>query len=554
MIGAWGAAPGEEAIRAMRAQLGPGDYAEARQGALWLLARRDKLFPGGAYEGFIPEGESPGQAAVEDWRQAPEGHFVLASARPGRLSLLRALSGGERLFHARVDGTLLFSSSLRPLLAHPRIARRLNAAKLREAMLTGLTLSGEETLIDGISEVAPGHVLHLSGDAIAHRWHYEGLLQPLQGSPQRLAARYRDALARAVAISAGPSRPVAVTLSGGIDSAAIAALAVEAFGAGAVTAFTYEFDDPRHRPSETPYAAEVCRRLGIRDHRVFRIGFDQFLAAIPETVWRAESFVHWPKAFLLVASKRIREAGFERYLCGFGVGSHMGYYEEIARLLRWLPAPLLALYWNLAQGRGGWLERLHPALAVPNQRVRHFLLNLLGGGVDEAFRGMPTAELLRHQSFSHLVSCIDVTRWEKPLRELGVHRVSPAHFASTIPYAYLNYRPAAAPWSEARQLRPGKHLLRLAMRDVLPESVLYRRKSWADAVVSRAWLSAGARWMRSAVPEYWRIAGPEARASALRRWDARSPQHAVTALAFWSRIFVDRPPSARPPRWEELAA
>jgi hypothetical protein len=557
LLGMWGGAPGEPIKRALRAQLGPGDFAEVEQGPLWLVAGRGKLLADGAYEGFIPESElaKARWAAAGDWRQAPEGHYVLACARAGELSLLRALSGGERLYHTRVDGRVLFSSSLRPLLAHPGVARRLNPAKLPEAILTGLTLAGDETLIDGVSEVAPGHVLRVAGDAIAHRWHYGGLLQPPEGSPRQLAARYREALLRAVAVSAGPSRPVAVTLSGGIDSAAIAALAVEAFGAGAVTAFTYEFDDPRHRPSETPFAAEVCRKLGIRDHRVFRISFDQFLAAIPETVWRAESFVHWPKTFMLLAARHIRDAGFERMLCGFGVGSHMAYFEEAARLLRWLPAPLLEAYWKLARGRGGeLLERLHPALAVPNQRVRHFMLGLLRGGADAAFRGMPTADLLRHQSFAHLVSCIDVTRWEKPLRELGVHRVSPAHFASTIPYAYLNYRPAAAPWSEARRLRPGKHLLRIAMRDVLPESVLYRRKSWADAVVSRTWLQAGVRWMRCVVPEYWRVAGPEAKAGALRRWDARSPQHAVTALAFWSRLFVERPPSPEPPTWGELLA
>jgi len=143
-------------MRAMRAQLGSGEFAEVREGPLWLLARRDKSFPGGAYEGFIPESEIAGPAAVEDWRQAPEGHYVLACARPGRLSLLRALSGGERLFHTRVDGTVLFSSSLRPLLAHPRIARRLDSTKLREALLTGLTLSGEETLIDGIAKSRRG--------------------------------------------------------------------------------------------------------------------------------------------------------------------------------------------------------------------------------------------------------------------------------------------------------------------------------------------------------------------------------------------------------------
>ena len=36
------------------------------------------------------------------------------------------------------------------------------------------------------------------------------------------------------------------------------------------------------------------------------------------------------------------------------------------------------------------------------------------------------------------------------------------------------------------------------MANDLPEAVLYRQKSWADAVISPAWLQAGARWMRQA--------------------------------------------------------
>jgi hypothetical protein len=360
---------------------------------------------------------------------------------------------------------------------------------------------------------------------------------------------------------------------------------VEAFGADSVVAFTYEFDDAGHA-SETHYAAEVCRRLGIRRHRVFKIGLDSFLAAIPEAVWRAESFAHWPKAFMMLATREIRDAGFDRYLSGFGIGSHMAFYEDLANVLRWLPAPVLAAYWKAAQSpRLRWLEkleRLHPGLARPNLRLRYLLLGLMHGrglvgaphlgysrslepaltslpdGMreDEAFRGMELPDLFRHHGFAHLVSCIDVTRWEKPLREVGAYRVSPAHFASTIPYAYLNYRPAPPIWSAARQARPGKHLLRIAMRDTLPDSVLYRRKSWADAVVSPAWLAAGTRWMRNVVPDYWRVAGPEGdlHAKALRRWDANSPQTSVTALAFWSRLFVERKPSAEPPTWEELLA
>jgi hypothetical protein len=38
------------------------------------------------------------------------------------------------------------------------------------------------------------------------------------------------------------------------------------------------------------------------------------------------------------------------------------------------------------------------------------------------------------------------------------------------------------------------------------------------------------------------------------RLDERSPQHTLTALAFWRRVMLERPPSPDPPTWEELFA
>ena len=373
----------------------------------------------------------------------------------------------------RLPGLVLFAASLRPLLAHPAVARRLHPPAVRDVLLAGLPLGANETLVTAVREVLAGEIVHLRGDEAVARWFWDGLLEPPEGDASALAGRFREALVRGVERSVGRSRPVAVTLSGGIDSAAVAASAVEAFGADAVVALSYEFDDPAHG-TETAYAREVCRHLGIRRHRVFRIRFEEFLAAIPETVWRAESVVHWPKAFMVVAARRIRDEGFDRYLSGFGVGSHMAFYEDLARVLEGRGgARLLERYWRL--GARARLERVHPALAPPGLRLLHFLGSVLGergvvgdpgalypaplrrlraavapGPAPAAPRpgGGPLLEVLRRRSFAHLVSCIDVTRWEKVSREVGALRLSPAHLAEALPYAYLPYRPRPPMWSE----------------------------------------------------------------------------------------------------------
>jgi hypothetical protein len=603
LLGAWslsGEPPctllGAADRRAMLAHL-PGWPARTREisdGRLWLVAASEKMLVVRenclAHEGFLA---APGPVEAEMRRlleafaagtpPRPEGHFALVHGG-GELTLIRGLSGGERLYYAQAGNLLLFASALRPLLAHGGIGRSLNQEAADEVLLTGLTLFGGHSLASGVSEVLPGHILRARDKLADQRWHWEDLLTPLEGDTETLARECRDALGNAVALAAGQARPVAVTLSGGIDSSAIAALAVEAFGADHVTAFTYEFDDPTHS-TETRFAVEVARRLGIRRHHIFKLGFRDYLAHIPETVWRAEQITHWPKSFMIPAAGKIRDHGFDRVLSGFGVGSHMGSFEEFARLLDWLPRPGGALgLWKQHHFNGrrwpGYLARLHPGLEPAPMRLYCLLVAALardgqildpasffpdymdpllgsladGAGRESGLADRPLIEALRHQSFARLASCIDVTRWEKPLRETGIQRISPAHFACCIPYCYMPFTPQPRLWSADRRLRPGKLLLRLAMRDTLPESVLRRRKNWADAVVSPDWSRAGLRWMRLAVGN----SGAHLRhdidghAAAAQRWDRRSPQAAVTALGFWHRIFMEQPLRTEPPTWRDL--
>jgi hypothetical protein len=176
------------------------------------------------------------------------------------------------------------------------------------------------------------------------------------------------------------------------------------------------------------------------------------------------------------------------------------------------------------------------------------------GVVERRFADMNLLEHIRHKSFAHLISCIDATRWDKVLREIGILRLSPAQFAVALPGSYLPVRPRPGVWSANRQLRPGKLLLREAMKNVLPESVLYRRKSWADAVVSPSWYKAGLRWMSGALrksDDFMGIDDP-AYLKALRELSLVSPQPTVTGLKFWHRIFAEMPPMTEPPRWEDL--
>lgn len=601
LLGAWSldGAPvashlDDEAWRAMTRHA-IGELEELRGSRLWLgnavgkrereagdkVVRIDGAPRVVAWEGFVT-------ARPHGIESAPQGHFALVEANGSRLRLLRSLSGGERLYFARVGGLLLFAASIRPLLACPRLSGTLAADVADEVLLTGHPVFGDQTPVAGIREVLPGHVAEVGEDgAVSQRWHWPGALRSPTGQPHVLAAEFRAALRSAVIRAVGNTRPVAIALSGGIDSSAIAAAAVEAFGADAIRTYTYEFEDPTHVAPETEYARKVNAALGIRHHEVFPIRYQDFLHAIPEHVWRSESAVHWPKAFLLQVSRHLASRGHPLYLSGFGIGSHMQYLSEVGRVLPYLPLKSLTLkYWRRVRFDAwdwlGALARVHPGLEPPHPRLYDLLLQVLErrgmikdhrrfypagmrallerrrGGLPawtELDETRPLGEVLQRQAFAHLISCVDVTRSEKASREVGACRISPAHFAECLPYAYFPIDPPPPVYSAARRMRPGKYLLKLAYRGMLPDAVLDRVKSWDDAVSSRAWRKRGRVFMLRALPRFPSdlddVLGP-GHAHAVEQWEPTAIQANCLAFRFWQRLFLDGIPGTTPPQWQDL--
>ena len=483
----------------------------------------------------------------------------------------------------RFGDLVVFAGSLRYILAHPGLRRTLSKNAVNEVLLTGMINSGHGTLLEQVNEVLPGHSVTIGRSIETQCFRFRHALRSPEGPSRQSAQQFREALNSAISTAIGDSRPVAVALSGGIDSSAVAAAAVEVVGSANIHAFSWEFEDPDH-PVETRYARQVCEALGIQQHRIFKITFDDFIDNIPAVVWHSESPTHWPKSFLIPAARHIQAEGFDKYLTGFGIGSHMGYLQELARVLRFVPQPASFLrYWKLAQF-GGWsklahLRKLHPGFEIPHPRIYYLILKMLkrhgfienlseffppeielfidnADAEDEMIEeGQDILGSMQLHTFSHLVSCIDVTRSEKSTREAaGIHRVSPAHTPQCLPYAYFPVKPAPFLWSVDRDRRPGKLLLQKAYRNVLPDSVLFRTKSWDDAVVSRSWLEQGRALMLRSLPDFpdsFGKLGPGYR-KAVRFWEPRSIHATGLSLAFWQKIFLDMPISDRAPTWDEL--
>ncbi len=502
-----------------------------------------------AWEGFVSFGSGgPAELAGD----APPGHYVAIHAEPSRgvLTLLREPTGGERLYFCVEGDELLFATSLRTLLALRGGEAKLDAENAFERGVSELIHFGDGTLIEGVREVLPGHRLTVEGGRVTQAWAWGSLLEPLKGDPPALARDLRKNLKDAVARCIGREGRAAVALSGGVDSASVAALAAEIVGPENVVALTYEYADPGH-PSEVGDAEEICRRLRIRDHRVLPITFDDFVGVAPAAVWTAEDPGYWKRSYPMVLARAARAAGFDRFLTGFGIGSHMGYFGDLAGAAseKWPPEgvepPVFRLQYplmTLLRARGALkdLTPLFPAELGPrieaNARSPRVASELAGG------ESWPLARMLRYQAFIHMNSCADVVRCERLARLTGASWLGPAHFPSSLPYCYL-------PTSENDALRPGKRLLHEAMREVLPEAVMARKKDWTQTIGSRDWRNRVLARMDAAAGSSWEAMRPLF-GPALTAARAYSPEGMIP-LAFWHRVFMTRR-GAEAPTWRDL--
>jgi len=511
--------------------------------------------------------------------QLLDGHYVCVYAEThpqsisqNRLLLLRQFTGGEHLYYVPTPFGILFASSLPLLLSNKNINRRYDHLSLIDTLLNGQIAFSNDSLIQNIKEVPPGCVLDCCGDKRKIQFFNTSIFIPPVGQRKVLAKDFRQVLTEGIENSLGNDRPVPILLSGGIDSSAVAAMIVDIVGSKNVLALSYEFDDPNHK-CETVYSKMVCQRLGIKQ-RVFKLSYSDYIASVSEAVYRNESPVCWYKAFFLSVIRQVVSFGIRRAFTGFGFGSHMQQIEEFSLLLDRVNDKQLNQifgYWrkNRLSKRhfGNWLKMIHPGIEAPNPKMYGLIMSLLyhRGRIKDLghiyptqmgaltqhlealiarssfknFDHLPFNKALQYQVFMRLLSCVDTTRWEKPARELGLWDISPAHFAKCIPYAYLPLHPRPRLYSEARDLRPGKLLLREAMRDTLPKAVLYRKKSWFDAIISPEWRLAAQSEMLSLSPELGGFLG-ENRSKyqdAIYFWEAYSGGSA-RSLGVWHEQFM----------------
>jgi asparagine synthase (glutamine-hydrolysing) len=192
--------------------------------------------------------------------------FVIWDGRARKILLARDRMGEKPLFWAELPGGgVAFASELKALKHAPGVARAIDPESLAQ-YLAFEYVPAPRSIIRGVHKLAPGTALRATPGRAPETFTYWDLTFP-EGERLRdvpaAAAALRDELRASVRARLVSDVPLGVFLSGGIDSSTVAAFAAEARG-GDIDTFSIAFEDPRF--DESAAARMVAKHIGSRHH------------------------------------------------------------------------------------------------------------------------------------------------------------------------------------------------------------------------------------------------------------------------------------------------
>ena len=419
--------------------------------------------------------------------------FVIYDAETGKVRFGTSPLGLRTLYISQNEQDVRLSSELSPLIPkHPSLS------EVDEFAIAGFLLVGYHAAIDhertpykSISQVAAGSFNTIAGRELTrdHTWSF-----PESSTALRLprlhdyCEHFREVLANAVSDRVRDRR-VAIALSGGLDSTAVAGLCSDAASAGggptAVSAFTFIADGD---DDEALFASEVAKRLGY-PHEVFDYSQATPLGAISRsTVPSLDLFPEFGNLARSITAQHsdvvLYGHGGDNVLCSgnpnvLATARRYGLRiaAEAASLLYFRhglrPSLGTGLFQRVRFPSGGKSTKAADAARpeLPKWISKEFVARLRLVDYWEDF--LDRKSWSSNQPFGHVRSSLMWHPWVLQMDSADVLQILPS---ATDPFLDLRVIEARLSYPELGLMHK-KHLLREAMRGRLPDAVLNRPKT-----------------------------------------------------------------------------
>jgi asparagine synthase (glutamine-hydrolysing) len=417
--------------------------------------------------------------------------FVIYDSSKKCLHLVRDRIGVKPLYYYFNGKKFLFASEIKALLQDSSLPREIEIDAFHE-YLKFRFVPGEQTLMQGIKKVLPGHVITLKNCKLSSHQYWDVTEHMSSGSEEEHVNTLRMLLNDAVLSRLESDVPLGVFLSGGIDSASIVALMsghtedIKTFSVG----FESQAD------TELPFARIVVDEFNTDHHECFVT--DKHLSLIPKMVWHLDEPVGDAATLPTMILSQYAKNYVTVVLAGEGGDEAFAGYDNqriMMQCIRFNP-----LYHHLKR----MISRVKQCTS-PGSNLHRVLATLSSQSLEQQYATL-TSLFSRDELMEMGIpdDNVDISRYYpktpmNPLNTLqyfGLKTWLPHDFcmkADKMTMAYgieeraplLDYRlmefAFSLPAHEKIRNGTGKYILKRAMEPRLPRSIMYRKKHGYNA-------------------------------------------------------------------------
>ena len=453
--------------------------------------------------------------AWEEWGERSlerfNGMFAFAvwDQRKQQLFIARDRLGVKPLYYTVLpNGMLLFASELKALLVHPEVSRRVDPQAVEEYFAFGY-VPDPKTIYRDVKKLEPGAYISVKrGSKVAPVRYWDvplfGDRNP-GGAPATWERELRERLQESVRKRLVSDVPLGAFLSGGIDSSAVVAMMRE-IGASKILTCSIGFREPRY--DESKYAQMVADQKQT-DHKTEVVEASDYslldkLVDVYDEPYADSSAIPTYRVCKL-ARRHVTVAlsgdggdedflGYRRYKL-FAMEERFrsrlplplrqavfGTLGKVYPKLDWAPRVLRGKTTFQALARNAVDAYLH-GVGICSEETRQMLFapafrnSLQGYRANEVFHGH-----VKDKSFSDAMSMVQYLDYKTYLPGdilTKVDRASMAHSLEVrtpfLDYEFVEWA-ARLPAGVKLKGSEGKHVLKEALRPLLPEQVLFRKK------------------------------------------------------------------------------
>ncbi|MGA2423807.1 MAG: asparagine synthase (glutamine-hydrolyzing) [Terriglobales bacterium] len=436
--------------------------------------------------------------------------FAIWDAKRKSLFIARDRLGIKPLYYRLTPRNFLFGSEIKALLAYPGVQLDFNRAVLPEYLAFGC-LSGDETFYSGVRKLMPGHRLEINeqGDLLIEQyWDLPLTSDDSLREERYYVESYRDLLEGAVSSHLMSDVPLGVFLSGGLDSSAVAALMTK-IRREPIETFSVGYAEQKY--SELPYARTVAQHLKSMHHEVL-VSRQDFFGALPKLIWHEDEPIVWPSSVSLFFVAQLARESVKVVLTGEGSDETLGGYSRYAFTLnnmafdriyrglvprsirRGIRDSIATSAWISAAARrklshtflgldgASWVSfYFDNFFSAFSQKDQHELLTDAFGhefSTETAYRnvlrywGKSSGELLQRLLYTDIKTYLVELLMKQDNMSMAASIESRVPFLDHVLVEWATRVPAGI------QIRgtTGKRILKKAMEDLLPHSIIYRPK------------------------------------------------------------------------------